>query len=214
MAIPTFMYLVSASQALPIAAVAAVRGQPLPVPYRRLALFCCLLIAFDVIDLLVSARTGDNQWTAYYTGPIEVGMTLWILSAWQPDDQRRRRYLLAIPGVGAAVAITLLLIDPSRDYDVWVAPFLALLALVAALHTLVTRTLHSREALGNLDWFWISLGLAIFWVVQISAPVFMSAFLATRPDWVMSVLLVRAGLMMCGFVLIAWGVVCPRTRSV
>ena len=114
MAIPVLLYVASASQALPIAAAALVGGRPLPVPHRRLALWCCLLVLLDVGDLAVGASTGNNLWTAYLTLPVELGMTLWILSSWQ-SPRWARAYMLAVPIVGATVAMALLLTDPARE---------------------------------------------------------------------------------------------------
>jgi hypothetical protein len=213
LAIPLLVQLGSASQALPIVAVVVVRGRPLPAPHLRIALWCCLLVLFDVADLLIGGSTGNNHWTAYYTIPVEVGMTLWILSAWQPEGPARRAYVLSIAATGTAIAVALLLTDPQQTFDVWVAPLAALVAFAAVLHTLVTRALRSREALGHLDWFWICLGLALFWVVQISTPALMTAFIETHRDLVVRVFLVRSAIMIGAFVCIAWGIVCPRVPS-
>ena len=53
MAIPLLLHVASASQALPIVAAALVGGRHLPVPHRRLAIWCCLLVLLDVVDLIV-----------------------------------------------------------------------------------------------------------------------------------------------------------------
>jgi hypothetical protein len=210
-AIPVLLHVASASQALPIVAAALVGERPLPVPHRRLALWCCLLVLLDVVDLAVGANTGNNLWTGYLTLPVEIGMTLWILSSWQ-SPRWARAYLLAVPVIGATVAIVLSLTDPLRTFDVWVSPILALLALAASLQTLVLRALQSRDALVRLDWFWICLGMAIFWVVQVSSPVFAFAFMRPHQDWVVTILLFRAGLMILSFVCMSWGIACLRTR--
>ena len=208
MAIPMLLQVASASQALPIVAVAMLRGRPTPAPYLRIGLWCCLLLLSDATDLYITSRHISNLWTGYYTVPMEVGMTLWILSAWQPEGAPRRAYILGIAATGAAIGSTLLLTDPQQTFDVWVSPLAALVAFSAVLHTLVTRTLRSREALVHLDWFWICLGMAVFWVVQISTPALMTAFMDTHRELVIRVLLVRSAIAIAGYVCIAWGVVC------
>jgi len=211
-AIPVLLHVASASQALPIAAAALVGSRQLRPPHRRLATWCALLVLLDVADLLIGASTGNNLWTGYVTLPLEIGITLWILSSWH-SARWARAYLLAGPLIAAAVAVVLLVSDPLRTFDVWVSPILALVALAAALHTLVTRALLSNDALVRLDWFWISLGMAIFWVVQISSPVFAFAFMQSHPDWVELILLCRAGLMILGFLSMSGGILCLRTPS-
>ena len=210
MAIPILLQVASAAQALPVIALAVVRGRHSPAPHLRIALWCCLLVLFDVMDLVVGGRTGNNHWTAYGTVPVEVGTTLWILSAWQPDGPVRRAYVIGIAATGAAIAAALLLTNPQETFDVWVAPLAALFAFGAVLHTLVTRTLRSREALLSLDWFWICLGLALFWAVQISTPALLTAFLDTHRELVVDAFLARSAIVIVGFVCIAWGVACPQ----
>ena len=89
MAIPVLLHVASASQALPIVVAALVGGRQLQAPHRRLAIWCCLLVILDVVDLFIGARMGNNRWTGYLTLPVEVGMTLWILSSWQSPRWER-----------------------------------------------------------------------------------------------------------------------------
>lgn len=215
MAIPLLLKVASASQALPIVAVAwmMVRGRRMPAPYLRIALWCVLLVLFDLADVFIGKGGSNNHWTGYYTVPIEIGMTLWILAAWQPDGPWRRAYIFGIAATGAAIGAALLLTDPQQTFDVWVTPLAALFAFGAVLHTLVVRSLQSREALVRLDWFWICIGLAVFWIVQISTPALMTAFIEKHRDVVVTVLLTRSAIMIAGFVCVAWGIVCRPLPS-
>jgi hypothetical protein len=212
-AIPLIMFGHAVSQAAPIVAAIAVRGRHKPVPYRPIVIWCLALLATDAIDLAVAARYGNNLWTSYVAIPVEVGMALWILSTWQPSEFLRLAYNLAIPVMGTLVVSLLVLTDPSVTFYRWIAPFLGLLALSASLHTLVLRTLISRAPLVRQDWFWICLGMALFWLGDVSVPVFADTFLVTHVDWVRWAYISRAYTDIVAFLLMSWGIVCQRVPA-
>lgn len=212
MAIPIFFHVVFATQAFPLAAILAVRGRRPPDPYRRIALWSCMLMIFDVLSRIVAILMGTNLFLVYFTEPIEVGMTLWILAAWQPTAALRSAYLAVIPAIALVIAVVLALSDLPRMFDAWIGPGLALVALVAVLQTLVHRTLLSRELLTEQDWFWICLGLSLFWVSNVPLPPIMNAYVIAHVDWLVRLLYVRAGLLMLAFSLVAWGVLCTRNQ--
>lgn len=213
MAIARVMFVQAASQALPIVAAFAVRGRHQPVPYPRLVFWCGVLVVTDVLALVVAKAFGNNLWMVYVTLPVEVGLVLWLLSEWQPNELLRLTYLTAIPVMVTVVASLLVLTDPGRTFYRWVSPFLALLALAAALHTLVNRTLLSRGPLAQQDWFWICLGMALFWLGYVSVPVFADTFLATHEDWVWWAYVSRAYTDIAAFILMSWGIWCQRVPA-
>ncbi|MFI4978486.1 MAG: hypothetical protein ACHQC8_07430 [Solirubrobacterales bacterium] len=213
MAIARVMFVQAASQALPIVAAFAVRGRHKPVPYPRVVVWCLILIGTDMLALVLAKLLGNNLWLSYVTRPIEVFLTLWVLSLWQPTEYLRLAYSLAIPVVGALVVSVLMLTDPTVTFSRWMAPPLALLALAASLHTLVHRTLLSRAPLARQDWFWICLGMSLFWLGYVSVPVFADAFLATHEDWVWWAYVSRAYTDIAAFILMSWGIWCQRVPA-
>jgi hypothetical protein len=213
MAIPTIMYVHAASQALPIVAAYAVRGREQPAPYRRVIIWCLVLLATDAVDLTFARLRYNNLWTAYFTTPVEVGMSLWILAAWQPNELLRLTYNMAIPVTGTVVVSLLVLTDPSVTFYRWIAPFLSLLALAASVHTLAHRTLLSRAPLADQGWFWICLGMSLFWLGYVSVPVFLDLFIDTHQDWVGWAYMGRAGTDIAAFGLMAWGILRSRVPA-
>lgn len=213
MAIARVMFVQAASQALPIVAAFAVRGRHQPVPYPRLVFWCAVLVVTDVLALAVAKAFGNNLWMVYVTLPIEVGLVLWLLSEWQPTELLRLTYTLAIPVMGTVVISLLMLTDPTKTFYRWVSPFLALLALVAALQTLVHRALLSRSRLTEQDWFWVCLGMSLFWLGYVSVPVFADAFLVAHEDWVWWAYVSRAYTDIAAFILMSWGIWCQRVPA-
>ena len=213
MAIPAVSWIQFFSQALPIAATARVRDRAAAVPYRRLALWCTALVLADVVDQVSAVTRGHNLDTAYVALPIEVGLTLWTMAAWQPSELSRLAYVIAIPIMMAAAIAVVLLTDPTVTFVQWVSPFLALLALVSVLHTLVARALMSRSHLTSQGWFWVCMGMGVFWTGFITVPMFANIFLETHRSWVVAAYIARAWVNIGAFLLITWGVLCPLIQA-
>lgn len=209
---PIIMYISSVSQALPIVAAFAVWGRHQPAPYPRLILWCLLMLGADVLDLAVRSL-GPNAFTSYIMLPLEVGATLWVLAAWQPTAFLRLVYMMAIAVAGTIVAILLILVDPVKNFDLWIGPSLALLALVGVLHTLVHRALISGGLLTEQGWFWVCLGIGLFWLCFISVPPFYAAYIHTDMRMIVRVLIVRAWVVMACFLFITWGIVCQKRQA-
>ncbi len=214
MAIPIILRIAVASQVVPLGATLAVRGRHPPAVYRRVAIWCCLLILFDVLSFVASLVFGENLWLTWFSEPIESAVTIWILMAWQASDGRMRFYRAAIPILLVVVAALLLLTKPERTFSTWIGPGIALVTLIAGLQTLIERTLLSREILTRQDWFWVCLGLTVFWACYVPVAPFARAMLTMHQDWVVTAYLVRAYVMVASFLVITWGILCtPRILS-
>jgi hypothetical protein len=210
LAIPLVLYAASGAQLAPAAAAFAIRGRQQPVPYPRVVIWCIFLVFTDVVDRVVTRTMGNNLWTAYLILPVEVRLVLWILSAWQVTPFLQLAYTIVIPVMGLMTASLLLLTDPSVTFYRWVAPFLALLALVLSLHTLVYRALLSRKPLQEQDWFWFCLGLSLFWIGYVSLPVFADMFVVTHEEWVRWAYILRAWSNIVAFLVMSWGILRHR----
>ena len=213
MAIPAVSWISFAAQVLPIAATAHVRDRKDSVPYRRLAVWCAVLVLADVVDLVSASVIGHNLQTPYFTLPVEVALTIWIMAAWQPTELLRQVYAVMIPVLVAATAIVLTVTDPVVTFLQWVSPSLALLALVSVLHTLVGRALMSRSQLTSQGWFWVCMGMGIFWTGFVTVPMFAGMFLETHRSWVVAAYIARSWVNVGAYLLMTWGVMCPVIRT-
>ena len=213
MGIPAVLYVLAAMQALPVLAIVVLWGRRPPAPLGRLALLCCMFLVSDAVSLVVARLMGTNLWVPYFTRPVEVGFTLWLLAAWQATPRWSQVYVAAIPALGAVSGVLLLLTDPAVSFDRWIGSSQALVALAASLHTGVHRTLSTREVLLGLGWFWICCGLALFWLLYVSVDVFAQTFVATHIDWARTAYFGRAYMLPVTFGLMTWGVLCQRLRA-
>ena len=212
MDLPIIAYVQFVAQALPIIAILVARGRHPSVPYRRIALWCGILILMDVAALISIMRRGYNLDLPYVFLPIEVALSLWIMAAWQASNERARRFLLAIPVVLVLAFGIMLLLGPRHVFPRIVSPGLALVGLSGVLFTWVTRTLESRSQLQYEGWFWVCMGMCLFWMTFISTPIFGEIFLESRRSWVHAANLTRNWVNLAAFLMITWGVLCPRLR--
>ena len=213
MAIPLIAKVQFACQALPIVAALTVRDRPRPVLYQRAIIWFCVLMLTDESAVVVGTLTGNNLWLGYLTLPLEVGLFLWMLSVLQPTEYLRTAYSLSVPVIGLVVIALLVLTDPAKTFDRYVAPGLALVTLSASLETLVLRSLESRAPLTQQDWFWLCLGLSLFWLSFVSITIFHQAFIGTHVDWVVTALIARAWVDIVAYSLMAWGLLQPWLRA-
>jgi hypothetical protein len=202
-----------ACQALPIAAALTVQDRPRPVLYQRAIVWFSILMLTDEMAIVVGKIAGNNLWLGYLTLPIEVALFLWMLSVLQPTEYLRTAYSLSIAVIGTVVIAVMILTDPSKTFDRFVAPGLSLVALSASLHTLVLRSLESRVPLPQQDWFWFCLGVSLFWLSFVSITIFHQSFINTHVDWVITALIARAWVDIAAYMLMAWGLLQPWLRA-
>ena len=209
MAIPVLLHVASASQALPLGVGLIARGRPLPAPVRWVLVWCAVNLASDASLLWLAFARGENIWLLYVTTPASGATALWALSGWQSNEFWRVSYragVVILLVVAVAVAVT---VPQSTMFDQLVAPLHDLVVLVAALHTLVHLTLRSSMAITQEEWFWITLGMALYFAASVAIRPFAQALVVSQPDWVRAAYLVRAGIQTLAFTLVAWGVFWP-----
>jgi hypothetical protein len=119
---------------------------------------------------------------------------------------------LAIATLVVATIAGLLLLGPEPLFDQVLAPFHALVLLAASLYTLLARALRSTGTIAGEHWFWIALGLSLYFAASVAIGPFAVALLASNVDWVRQAYIARAWISVLAFVLITTGIVCPHFR--
>jgi len=209
-AYPVFVYVTLLSQLLPVVASAGYWGRRPPTRFFRLSGWCMLLVLSDVVDAAVAMAQGDNTRVWHFSLPVEAGVSLWVLAGFQPTPLLRRWYTLATTAPGVLIGLLSPLSDFEAAFELWISPLVCFLLFVAALHTLVYGSLRSRSPLPRQDWFWVSLGMALFWAGFIPMEAFSLAFIDSHREWVLRALNVRYGTVILAFLMMAGGVACPR----
>lgn len=212
MAFPAALYALAASQLLPLAAGLTRWGRPLPVPARWVLGWCAVLVVTDLLSLAVAFWRGDNLWLQWGAVPLASALALWALAGWQRGELLRLVYRLAIPALVLATVAALLVADPQPTFDQVVAPFHALVLLAASLHTVLHRALRAEGTIGGEHWFWMGMGLSLYYAASVAIAPFAQALLAANVEWVRRAYIARAWVGVLAFVLITMGVLCPLFR--
>ena len=212
MRFPAGLFAAALAQALPLVAASMRWGRPVPAPARWVLGWCGLLVLTDVLSIAVAFGPGANLWLQYGAVPLGSALILWGLSHWQLNALPRLAYRLAIPVLVAATVVALLLLHPEPMFDQVVAPFHALVLLVASLHTLLDRALRTADSISREPWFWIGLGLSLYFAASVAIGPFAQALLASNVDWVRQAYVARAWTSVLAFALITTGILCPHFR--
>ncbi len=175
--------------------------------------WCAVLFVTDIGAIVARMAAGNNLWMQYVVTPLEDAMALYILSRWQRGDVARLTLRLAIP-VFLIVWVALVIgLERTDDFSVFAHPFQALVMLAASLYTLARGTLEETGRVTQRDWFWISLGLSLFYAPGTALQPFAHAVYPVRPDLVRLAFYTKAALDVAAFFLIARGMLCPPTRA-
>jgi hypothetical protein len=209
MALPVALHLAAASQLLPLAAGLTRWGRPVPVPARWVLAWCGLLVVTDATSLAVNLAHRENLWVQWVAVPLGSGLVLWALSLWQLNELLRLAYRLAIVALVVATIAGLLLLGPEPMFEQIAAPFHALVLLAASLYTLVHRALAAEGTITREAWFWIGLGLSLYFAASVAIGPFAVALLSSNVEWVRQAYIARAWTSVLAFVLISTGILCP-----
>jgi hypothetical protein len=168
-----------------------------------------------LISYLVGQVTGTNLWLVYLYTPIATGIALWTLSLWHSHPLVQLTYRLAIPLSLLLLAACLLSPYPRAGAENVGIPALRLLVLAAAAYTLVSRTVSALDPVTRQDWFWISLGIAVYYAFGVLLHPFVAIFEPQRVDLVRLAYYTNDGADIIAFLLITAGMLCPLhpTRS-
>jgi len=212
MPFPAVLYAAALSQTLPPIAALTRWGRPVPVPARWVLAWCGLLVVTDAISLAVNVAHRQNLWLQYGAVPLGSALVLWALSQWQLNEVLRLAYRLAIVVLVVATIAALLVLRPEPMFEQVVEPFHALVLLAASLNTLLHRAVRTTGSIAGEHWFWIALGLSLYFAASVSIGPFAVALLASNVDWVRQAYIARAWTGVLAFVLITTGIVCPLFR--
>jgi hypothetical protein len=211
MRFPVALYAQAVSQLFPLAAALTRRGRQVPVPARWVLVWSSLLVVTDLASLAVAFAEGENLWLQYFAVPLGSVLVLWALSEWQLSAVMRLAYRLAIPTLVLATTAVLLAGGPAL-FDEVVGPIHALVLLAASLHTVLHRALRSEGTLAGESWFWIGMGLSLYFAASVAIGPFAQALLVSNVEWVRQAYIARAWTSVLAFVLITTGILCPLFR--
>jgi hypothetical protein len=198
---PWELYAASFVQLLPV--VGGLRyGASLPAPRRWFMLWCILSFVADGIQLMFSTFFGQNLWLRLIIAPAQFAVGFWALSLWQTESKPRTIMRQAIVILIPATFVIALLWEGTRSFGDKSGPILQLALLAACVYTLVSQ-----------DWFWITLGLSLYFALNVALGPVASALLSQNQAFLVQVFLFKARADILASILMTVGMLCPLPRN-
>jgi hypothetical protein len=155
----------------------------------------------------------NNLWVQYVVVPLHNAIMLWTLSLWQEDPVSRLAFRVAIPLDLLALVAFIPAVQSAATFNQFTWPFQALVLLAGSLYTLVTRASREPDRVTSRDWFWITLGVSLYFAFRMALPPFVELMLATNNELTRLAYIVTAWADIAAYILIARGMVCPLPQA-
>jgi hypothetical protein len=205
--------LIYASLAVEFAAFAAIFALRRPVP-RALLLTAVTMLGMFLLDISMiwMGQLGiENLWLINAGLPFITALILWSFSYLQTRNLPRDTMRIA---AGLYILVWLImsaLVDDLQQFSRFTGPLQALVVLVAAGYTLVSRVKKTYTPLWA-PWFWISLGwILYFGSGVVLEPVSRVLLDAASMDYLRAVYYVKAAINILAYALLTMGVLCGRS---
>ena len=176
--------------------------------------WCATYFGSNMVALYLRSHHLYNHIVTYVTLPLEALEILWALSLWQRTHTARLTIRLVIPLAIASMLVLIFTVEDVNGFSVIAEPVYSLLALGAAIFTVLSRTAHEDAPLLRQDWLWVCAGLMIhFGALAVLTPVAEYTMTHNRLDLFYKAYKFRAVLNVGAYILITIGILCPPTFS-
>ncbi|HEY7566088.1 MAG TPA: hypothetical protein VH762_00845 [Gemmatimonadaceae bacterium] len=209
---PWELYAATFVQLLPVVG-GLLQGGNLPPARRWFMLWCLLSFIADGVQFIFGQVVGNNLWLRMIIAPVQVAVAFWALSLWQLDAKPRRVMRQAIFFLIPATIVIAMLWEGPVSFGDKSGPMLQLALLAGCVYTLVSRSVASTVRLAREDWFWITLGLSLYFALGVALGPVAMALLQGNTEFLKQVLLFKARADILAFVLMTIGMLCPLPRS-
>jgi hypothetical protein len=208
--IPLVLYLAWASTLLPV--LAGLRGGWGSSASRAAILvWSFVLVSANALALLLASRGINNHWLIYLSTPINGAAVIVAMIGWQMGEGGRLILRILLPLYLAAWTTIVFTIEDINTFSLVAGPFSALVLLIAVSATFVLRSTRSLDPLIRQDWFWVSIGLLIFYGVETGYPPVALLLGQSRPDLLLAALQARSVIIIVAMITVSWGLLCPTT---
>lgn len=177
--------------------------------YLAIVVWCVVVGSLELVALWLGSRGRNNLWLGYVGHPLISVTLLWALAQWHPGRAARLALKTAIPLV-LLVSLTLTLtLDDPNDFSLVVAPFHAMVMLLASVWTFVSLSLEAKSWIVHEDWLWIIGGVMLYAGTTATMQPLAWYLIRERLDLLHAAFNVRAAVMILSFAAITWGIL-PR----
>jgi hypothetical protein len=176
-------------------------------------LWCALSFGLDAVQFFFGQFVGHNLWLRLIIAPMQFAAALWVLSLWQNEPTPRKVMRQAITILVPATLAIALLWEGGTSFGDKSGPILQLAQLAACVYTLVSRSVSSMDRLASQDWFWITLGLSLYFAVSVALGPVAMALLPQDQTFLIQVFVFKARADILAFILMTVGMLCPLPRN-
>ena len=170
-----------------------------------------LLVLANSVALLLALRGVNNHWLGYVSTPLNGVAVIVALMGWQGREAGRLVLRILLPLYLLAWTVIVFAVEDTRTFSLVAGPFSAFVLLTAVSATFVTRSMHAVDPLTRQDWFWISIGLLIFYGIETGYPPVALLLGRSRPDLLVAAIQARAAVIIAAMLTVSWGLLCPTT---
>jgi hypothetical protein len=175
-------------------------------------IWALLLVLANALAILLAARSRNNHWLVYLSTPL-IGMAvIAALIGWQVKEIGRLVLRCLLPLYLAGWTLIVFTVEDTNTFSLVAAPFSSLVLLIAISATFVARSMQSLEPLTRQDWFWVCIGMLIFYGVDAGYPPVALLLGRSRPDLLSTAAQARSASIIVAMITVSWGLLCPTTR--
>jgi hypothetical protein len=210
MRIPLILYLAWGSTALPVVA-GLWGGWRTSAPRTAVWVWALLMVLLNGLGLLLALRNVNNHWLIYLSAPLNGVAVIAAMIGWQSGETGRLGFRILLPLYLVAWTLIVFIVEDIRTFSLVAAPFSSLVLLIAISATFVVRSIQSLEPLTKQDWFWVCIGMLIFYGVDAGFPPVALLLGRSRPDLLSAAAEARAATIIAAMLTVSWGLLCPTT---
>lgn len=212
MTFPWELYAAALAQLLPVVGGLPYVGS-LPATRRWFVLWCVLSAVADGVWFVFGQVAGENLWLRIVTVPARAAVLFWLLSFWQTTPRTAKLMRQTIFVLIPATLVIAILWEGNSSFGDKSGPILQLAQLAACVYTLVSRSVASSDRLSRQDWFWITLGLSLYFAVNVALGPVAMALLSQDQTFLVQVFVFKARADILAFILMTAGMLCPLPRN-
>lgn len=206
-----FTYLAIFSFAIP--SWAGLRARRLNLPLRLIVIYSAVALVEGLLMSYLGSRHQTNLWLIHIFAPFEASILLYALSRWQTRELAQLTVVLCIPAFLLLWGALTLTAESLAQFPQYVKTVESILLVAVSAYTLVSRSRSLVQPLAEQDWFWVCVGLIIYFsMLAVLNPV--ANLLLERDEMVllMAVFEVNAALMILHNILFAWAIRCQQQQ--
>lgn len=189
------------------------RARRLSLPLRLIVIYSAAALAEGLVMWLLSEQNRPSLWLIHVFGPFEATILLYAMSQWQLRELPRLTIVMCIPAFLLLWGGLTLTTESLEKFPQYVKTVESILLVAVSAYTLVSRSRSLVEPLAQQDWFWVCVGVMIYFsMLAVLNPVANLLLELDSMVLLMAVFEVNAALIIVHNLLFAWAIRCQQQR--